>query len=124
MRIRDNATDAPANRREAVAAALAALAPRLPEFEAAAALERALSSPGLRVAAPENAAWLALVALARHAFTDYDALLDEGYDRDSARHFVLDDLNAALGAWGVRRRVSDEAGGGEEDDPAERVAEG
>lgn len=96
-------------RPEAVAEALAALAPRLPGFEAEAALDRALSSPGLRGAVPETAAWLALVAYARHAFTDYDALLEEGYDRESARHFVLDDLNATLADWGVRRRVSGEA---------------
>lgn len=92
----------PQDRRAAVAAALARLAPRLPEFEAEAALDRALASPGLRGAAPETAARLALVALARHAFTDYDDLLAEGYDRDSARHFVLDELNAALAAWGAR----------------------
>lgn len=91
----------PRNRREAVAEALARLAPRLPAFEAEAALDRALASPGLRRAAPGTAARLALIAYARHVFTDYDALLAEGYDRDSARHFVLDDLNAALAAWGA-----------------------
>ena len=103
------------SRREAVVQALARLAPRLPAFEAEAALDRALTSRGLRGAAPETAAWLALVAYARHAFTDYDALLDEGYDRDSARHFVLDDLNAILAEWGARRRVS----GDLEDEPDE-----
>lgn len=96
------------NRREVVTAALLRLAPRLPEFEAGAVLDRALASPGLRGAAPETAAWLCLVAYARHVFTEYDALLDDGYDRDSARHFVRDELNAALGAWGVRRQVSEE----------------
>lgn len=102
------------NRRDAVAAALGRIAPRLPDFEAEAVLGRALASPGLRVALPENAAWLALVAYARHAFTEYDSLLDEGYDRDSARHFVLDDLNEVLREWGVRRDVgadTDEAEG-------------
>ena len=91
----------PLNRREAVAAALARLAPRLPDFEAEAAIDRALASPGLRGAAPETAARLALIAYARHVFTEYDDLLAEGYDRDSARHFVLDDLNGALAGWGA-----------------------
>jgi hypothetical protein len=106
------------NRREAVAAALARLAPRLPDFEAEAALDRALASPGLRGAAPETAARLALVAYARHVFTDYDDLLADGYDRDSARHFVLDDLNAALAAWGAAP-IPEEADGAAdpEDDP-------
>ena len=103
----------PGDRRAAVAAALERLAPRLPDFEAEAALDRAMRSPGLRGAVPETAAWLALTALARHAFTDYDDLLAEGYDRESARHFVRDDMNAVLAEWGARRRVS-----GEKDDAA------
>lgn len=104
----------PRNRREAVADALEHVAPRLPAFEADATLDRALSSSGLRGAAPETAAWLALVAYARHVFTDYDDLLAEGYDRDSARHFVLDDLNAVLAEWGCRRRVSEDVEEGDE----------
>lgn len=86
-------------------AALRALAPALPGFEVEVVTDRALDSRGLATAAPETAAWLALVAYARHAMTDYDALLADGYDVDSARHFVLDAINDALAAWGVRRRV-------------------
>ena len=37
-----------------------------------------------------------------------------GYDVDSARYFVLDDINAVLAEWGSPRRVSEEAAGGEE----------
>lgn len=91
----------PGTREERIAEALRRLAPRLPAFEARAALDRALLSPGLRNAMPATAARLALTAYARHVFTDYDDLLAEGYDRDSARHFVLDDLNAALAGWGA-----------------------
>jgi len=102
-------------RREAVATALGHLAPRVPEFEAAAIVDRALASSGLRGAAPETAAWLGLVSYARHVFTEYDALLEEGYDQDGARHFILDDLNAVLAEWGVRRRIGEDedASGGE-----------
>ncbi len=89
------------DRRSAVAWALTRLAPRLPPFEAGAVLDRALASPGLRKAAPETAGRLALVAYARHIFTEYDDLLADGYDRDSARHFVLDALNETLAAWGA-----------------------
>jgi hypothetical protein len=95
------------NRRAAVEAALRRLAPRLPRHEFEAVTDHALGSAGLRTAAPEAAAWLSLVAYARHVFTDYDALLEEGYDPDSARHFVRDGLNAALDGWGVRRRVGE-----------------
>jgi hypothetical protein len=41
---------------------------------------------------PEAAAWLSLVAYARHVFTDYDALLQEHYDQESARFFVAAEL--------------------------------
>ncbi|GAB6845736.1 hypothetical protein HNR00_001241 [Methylorubrum rhodinum] len=107
----------PGDRRAMVAAALERLAPRMPDFEAETVLDRAMRSPGLRLALPENAAWLALTAFARHAFTDYDDLLAEGYDRDSARHFVLDQMNATLTEWGSRRLVS------EEDEAEDGVAE-
>lgn len=100
------------DRRSAVAGALMRLAPRLPPFEAGAVLDRALASPGLRRAAPETAARLSLVAYARHVFTEYDDLLADGYDRDSARHFVLESLNEALAAWGAAPvpEEADEAG--------------
>jgi len=94
--------------RSAIAAALRHLAPRLPAHEFSAVVDHALDSPGLSVASPENAAWLSLVAYARHTMTDYDALLAEGYDRDSARFFVADALEALLAAWGVRRKLTPE----------------
>ncbi len=81
--------------------------PRIPRHECEAIIDHALDSPGLRAAAPETAAWLSLVAYVRHVFTEYDALLEDGYDPDSARHFVLDDINAVLEGWGVRRRLGE-----------------
>ncbi len=94
-------------RREEIKAAVRRLAPKIPRHELGAVIDHALTSRGLRTAAPENAAWLSLVAYARHAHTDYDELLDQGYDAESARHFVADAIDAALAAWGARRRVSD-----------------
>lgn len=96
------------SRRDDIEAALRRLAPLIPDHEFEAAVDHALSSPGLRGAAPENAAWLSLVAYARHVFTEYDGLLAEGYDRDSARHFVRDELEAVLRGWGVRRRLPED----------------
>ena len=71
-------------------------------------IDHALDSKGLRNAAPETAAWLSLVAYVRHVFTDYDELLTQGYDRESARHFVIDDMTARLTEWGVRRSFGDD----------------
>ena len=89
-----------------IADALRWLAPRMPTHEFGAVLDHALDSPGLRTASPENAAWLSLVAYVRHALTDYDDLLAEGYDQDSARHFVADAMQATLVEWGVRRQLA------------------
>jgi hypothetical protein len=95
-------------RRDDIAAALRRLAPLIPRHEFGAVLDHALGSRGLRTAAPETAAWLSLVAYARHAHTDYDELLAQGYDADSARFFVAAEIDAVLATWGVRRRVGGE----------------
>ena len=92
--------------RAEIARALRVLAPRIPAHEFEAVLDHARDSPGLRVAAPETAAWLSLVAYARHVFTDYDALLQEHYDQESARFFVASELAAVLRGWGVRRPLT------------------
>ena len=86
--------------------ALRRLAPRIPAHEFAAVVDHAVDSPGLKPASPETAAWLSLVAYVRHVFTDYDELLVQDYDQDSARHFVADETAAVLNDWGVRRRLS------------------
>jgi hypothetical protein len=71
--------------------ALRRLAPRIPAHEFAAVVDHAADS---------------LVAYVRHVFTDYDDLLMQDYDQDSARHFVADEIAAVLNDWGVRRRLS------------------
>jgi hypothetical protein len=96
------------SRRDALAAALRRLAPNIPPHEFGAVVDHALDSAGLASAAPETAVWLSVVAYVRHAFTDYDELLTQGYDRDSARHFVADEMTEVLSHWGVRRRLGDD----------------
>jgi len=95
-------------KRGKVESALRLLAPRIPSHEFRAVVDHAIDSPGLKVALPESAAWLSLVAYVRHVFTDYDEILTQGYDVDSARFFVADEINAVLEGWGVRRRVETE----------------
>jgi hypothetical protein len=65
-----------------------------------------MDSPGLSTASPESAAWLSLVAYVRHVFTEYDDLLVQGYEQDSARFFVLADMEAKLTECGVRRKLN------------------
>jgi hypothetical protein len=93
-------------KRSEIEAALRRLAPRIPPHEFAAVTDHAVDSIGLKSAAAEAAAWLSLVAYVRHVFTDYDALLTEGYDQDSARFFVAAEMEQILSGWGVQRRLT------------------
>jgi hypothetical protein len=95
-------------RRSVIEDAVCRLAPRIPHHELGAITDHALDSPGLRGAAPETAAWLSPVAYIRHVLTDYDALLAEGHDVDSARFFVREEIDAVLSEWGARRKLSEE----------------
>ncbi len=62
----------------------------------------------MRELLPVNGAFLAAVSHIRHQHTDYDDLLDEGYDRDSARFFVADAINEKLQEWGCARTLEGE----------------
>lgn len=93
-------------RRARIEAALIRMAPRIPHHERGVVVDRALDSKGLRMARPETAAWLALVSYVRHVFTDYDALLSQGYDTESARFFVAGEIEGVLAEWGCARSVS------------------
>ena len=77
------------------------LAPRIPRHECGAVLDHALTSKTLRAVATDEAVWLSLVAYVRHVHTDYDELLVSGYDVESVRHFVRDEINKVLVGWGV-----------------------
>ena len=91
--------------RSEILAALLHLVPGLPKHETEIVLDHAMDRPQLRNATPETAAWLSLVAYVRHAMTDYDELLAAGYDVESARHFVLGEMQAILSGWGTRRPI-------------------
>jgi hypothetical protein len=97
-------------RRSTIEDALRRLAPRIPPHELGAVLDHVRDSPGLRNAAPEAAAWLSLVAYVRHVFTDYEDLLTEGYDAESARFFVVEEINGVLAGWGATRTVGEGEG--------------
>jgi hypothetical protein len=85
------------------------LAPLIPYSDSEPVLDRAakITRTGIR---PAPALWLALVAHIRHRFTDYDQLLADGYGRDAARHFVVEETEAMLTRWGCVRRIDMEVG--------------
>lgn len=82
--------------------ALRRLVPLAPMSAAEAILNQA-QARHLRHVPPAIAIWQAAVSHIRHAETDYDALLLEGYDRDAARFFVLEGINETLARWGSSR---------------------
>jgi hypothetical protein len=71
------------------------------------AIETIADAGHLRHLPPSIAAWQAVTTRARHAHTDYDDLLDDGYDQESARHFVLDTINEVLESWGCTQRLEE-----------------
>ena len=95
------------SKRTVIEEALRRLAPGIPAHEFGAVVDHALDSRGLRGATPETAAWLSLVAYVRHTLTEYDDLLTQGYDQDSARHFVADAMREVLASWGVKRTLGE-----------------
>ena len=92
-------------RQKIVNETLTALVPMLPLDEAI-VVRGMVARRHLRSLPAQKAVWLCLVAYVRHVHTDYDALLDEGYDRDSARHFVLESINNTLQSWQGTRFLS------------------
>jgi hypothetical protein len=99
---------APTRRQTELRKALRELAPLIPYSESEPVLERAAKITRTGVTSAP-ALWLALVAHVRHRFTAYDTLLAEGYDRDAARFFVVDETEGMLRRWGCSRRIDTEA---------------
>lgn len=98
-------------RQQAAIKALRGLAPLIPLSDAQDILAKA-GGPSLRELTPNAAVWLALTSHIRHRYTDYDRLLREGYDRDAARFFVVEETERQLVAWGCTRGLIDEDGEG------------
>ena len=96
---------APTGRRRAVAKALTALLPMAPYSDTEKIRADAMA-PHLKALPASIAVWLATVAHVRHVHTDYEKLLAEGYDRDSARFFVIDQTNALLTRWRATRLLN------------------
>jgi hypothetical protein len=98
---------APTGRRRAIAKALTALLPLAPYAD----MEKIRADAGavhMKSLPPTIAVWLATTAHIRHVHTDYEKLLAEGYDRDSARFFVMEQTNIVLTCWRATRLLEDD----------------
>lgn len=89
-------------RQRALAKALTTLLPWAP-YSDTEVIRTEANAVHMKTLPPSVAIWLATVAHVRHQHTDYDRLLDEGYDRDSARFFVIDKINEVLTRWRATR---------------------
>lgn len=96
-------------RRRAIDKALTLLLPMAPYADME-KIRAEASARHLRDLPPSIAVWLATIAHVRHEHSDYERLLAEGYDRDSARFFVVDQINEWLTRWRATRLL-------EADDP-------
>ena len=91
-----------------VAESLTRLAPGIPWADAETVRSEA-ASRRYRDFPPSVSVWLVLVAHIRHQHTEYQALIAEGYDRASARHFVIDGINQKLTEWRATRFISEDS---------------
>ncbi len=90
------------HRQRAIAKALTLLLPIAP-FADTEKIRADANAKHLKTLPPTIAVWLATVAHVRHAHSDYEALLAEGYDHESARFFVVDQINQVLTRWRASR---------------------
>lgn len=97
-------------RHREIAKLLRALCPAMPLADFTPVVETACERR-FKTLPPSIALWQALGAHIRHRHTDYNELLDDGYDRDAARYFVVDAMNEILARWGCARRIESGPGG-------------
>lgn len=90
------------NRQRAVTRELNLFIPQAPYADSEPIKAAALSAH-MKHLPPSIAVWLSIVAYIRHNYTDYDRLLDEGYEQESARFFVIDAINDKLTEWRATR---------------------
>lgn len=92
-------------RQTLISQALAQLVPYAPLDDTLAIRELA-NREHMRGLPVDRAIWLSTATHVRHNHTDYHDLLADGYDRDTARFFVVDAMNEVLENWQSTRFVS------------------
>lgn len=90
------------SRQRAIARALTALLPLAP-YSDTEKIRAEAGAKHMKTLPPTIAVWLATIAHVRHEHTAYEHLLSEGYDRDSARFFVVEEINKTLTTWRATR---------------------
>ncbi|AQX28262.1 MULTISPECIES: DUF2293 domain-containing protein [unclassified Bartonella] len=94
-------------RKRIISKELIALIPQVPYLDSQ-YISTAAARTSMKYLPPSIAVWLATIAHIRHQHTEYDNLLCEDYDRDSALFFVFDAINKKLIEWGSNRLLKRE----------------
>ncbi|ATO57061.1 DUF2293 domain-containing protein [Bartonella sp. 1-1C] len=94
-------------RKQKISKELITLIPQVPYLDSQ-CIYTAATRTSMKYLPPSIAVWLATIAHIRHQHTEYDNLLCEGYDRDSALFFVFDAINKTLIEWGANRLLKRE----------------
>jgi hypothetical protein len=97
------------NRKRAIAKALTALLPMAP-FADIEKIREMASQRDRRELPASIAVWIATITYVRHEHSSYDSLLAEGYERDAARFFVIDEINETLTKWRATRLLDADDG--------------
>jgi len=95
----------PTQRQKDIAKAVTRYIPQAPFYDAEAIRAQACAKH-MRELKPDAAVWLSIIAYIRHNYTPYDSLRDEGYERDAARFFIAEAVNAKLRKWRATRFLS------------------
>lgn len=59
----------------------------------------ATQKPHLKHLPISIATWLATIAYIRHNYTDYDNLLQDGFEKEAARYYTTQQINETLENW-------------------------
>jgi hypothetical protein len=89
-------------RQKDIAKALTLLIPGAPFLDAD-QIRRTAAKRKYKLLPVSTSVWLSAVAHVRHVHSDYDTLLAEGNEKDAARHFSLNAINAKLSEWRASR---------------------
>lgn len=55
---------------------------------------------------PSITCWLCSISYIRHNYTEYDTLLQDGYDQETARYYTIDCINNKLEQWQSKKLLS------------------
>lgn len=66
-----------------------------------------VAKPHLKQLPSSIAVWLCVISYIRHEYTDYDNMLQNGFEKDAARHYTTQQINDILEKWQCTKKLSE-----------------